>query len=67
VFEDALDENKEFLLGRAGIFPPFSIMTESRMPAGVEIRFGGEEGSAASADQPLERNAMFAMRLSGSV
>lgn len=58
VFEEAFEENIEFRFGRPGKFPPFSMITDSRMPAGVEIRFGGDK-SDGSLDQPRERKAMF--------
>lgn len=58
VFEEAFRENIEFRLGRPYEFPPFSMITESRKPAGVEIRFGGDN-SDGSLDHPRERKAML--------
>lgn len=57
VWEEPFEENMEFRLGRPWKFPPFSMMTESRIPAGVEIRFGGDM-LGGSLDHPRVRKAM---------
>lgn len=58
VFEEAFEENMEFRLGRPWIFAPFSMITDSRIPAGVEIRLGGDKSDGSLDDHPRVRKAM---------